>query len=319
MEALRAVPVSSFNGGTGGPTSPEPRRMNPDVVEPEDHERASPRGGQELHRRFEHRHARALRSDERVREIEHGILRLSWRASLVLGALMLALSPVVDRVLRLDSLTTAVVMALTAVPMTMLGGQLGILQGERRWYPLAVVYIANGVPRLLIGVALMTWRPQGVVTRSLLRRLLGYLRPHLPLTALALLFLLIGAGLTLVGPRLTQHALDVAIPAGDTGLLATLALVFLAALLLEFAADYAQALITTTIGQRVMLALRLRLFTHLQRLSIPYFDRHPVGRLMTRVTSDVETLNELFSSGLVTVFGDLFALVAIMAMMLATI
>lgn len=155
------------------------------------------------------------------------------------------------------------------------------------------------------------------VDARLLRRLLGFLGPHLPLTALALLFLLIGAVLTLVGPRLTQHALDVAIPAGDTGLLATLALVFLGALLLEFAADYAQALITTTIGQRVMLALRLRLFTHLQRLSIPFFDRHPVGRLMTRVTSDVETLNELFSSGLVTVFGDLFALVAIMAMMLA--
>lgn len=94
-----------------------------------------------------------------VAQIEHGILRLSWRASLVLGALMLALAPLVDRVLRLDSLPTAIVMALTAVPMTMLGGQLGILQGERRWYPLAVVYIANGLPRLLIGVGLMAWRP----------------------------------------------------------------------------------------------------------------------------------------------------------------
>jgi O-antigen/teichoic acid export membrane protein len=94
-----------------------------------------------------------------VAQIEHGILRLSWRASLVLGAVMLALAPVVDRVLRLDSLPTAIILALTAVPMTMLGGQLGILQGERRWYPLAVVYIANGLPRLLIGVALMAWRP----------------------------------------------------------------------------------------------------------------------------------------------------------------
>lgn len=94
-----------------------------------------------------------------VAQIEHGILRLSWRASLVLGAVLLALAPAVDRLLRLDSLPTAVVLALTAVPMTMLGGQLGILQGERRWYPLAVVYVANGLPRLLIGVALMTWRP----------------------------------------------------------------------------------------------------------------------------------------------------------------
>ena len=150
----------------------------------------------------------------------------------------------------------------------------------------------------------------------LLRRLLAFLRPHWALTAGALVLLLVGSVLTLVGPRLTQHALDVAIPARDPGLLATLALLFLAALLLEFVADYAQALITTTIGQRVMVELRLRLFTHLQRLSVPFYDRHPVGRLMTRVTSDVETLNELFSSGLVTVFGDLFALVAIMSMML---
>ncbi|MGE5926933.1 MAG: ABC transporter ATP-binding protein [Gemmatimonadota bacterium] len=150
----------------------------------------------------------------------------------------------------------------------------------------------------------------------LLRRLLQFLRPHWALTALALLLLLVAAVLTLAGPRLTQHALDVAIPARDTGLLTTLALLFLAALALEFIADYAQALLTTTIGQRVMREIRLRLFTHLQRLSIPYYDRHPVGRLMTRVTSDVETLNELFSSGLVTVFGDIFALVAIMGMML---
>jgi ATP-binding cassette subfamily B multidrug efflux pump len=150
----------------------------------------------------------------------------------------------------------------------------------------------------------------------LLRRLLAFLRPHWALTAAALLLLLAGSVLTLAGPRLTQQALDVAIPARDTGLLATLALLFLAALLLEFVADYAQALITTTIGQRVMIEIRLRLFTHLQRLSIPFYDRHPVGRLMTRVTSDVETLNELFSSGLVTVFGDVFALAAIMTMML---
>lgn len=96
---------------------------------------------------------------DHIAQIEHGILRLSWRASLVLGAVMLLLAPLVNRGLRLDSMPTAIVMALTAVPMTMLGGQLGILQGERRWYPLAVVYIANGLPRLLIGVGLMAWRP----------------------------------------------------------------------------------------------------------------------------------------------------------------
>jgi ATP-binding cassette subfamily B multidrug efflux pump len=150
----------------------------------------------------------------------------------------------------------------------------------------------------------------------LLRRLLVYLRPYRGLTALAVLLLLSGAGLALVGPALTQRALDVAIPARDTGLLGTLALVFLAALVLEFLVEYGQTLLTTYLGQRVMYDLRMQIFSHLQRLSISYFDRNPVGRLMTRVTSDVETLNELFSSGVVTVFGDVFTLVAIMTMML---
>jgi ATP-binding cassette subfamily B protein len=150
----------------------------------------------------------------------------------------------------------------------------------------------------------------------LLRRLLLYLRPYRGLTVLAVLLLLGGAGLALVGPVLTQRALDVAIPARDTGLLGTLALLFLAALVLEFLIEYGQTLLTTYLGQRVMYDLRMQIFSHLQQLSISYFDRNPVGRLMTRVTSDVETLNELFSSGVVTVFGDVFTLVAIMVMML---
>ena len=152
---------------------------------------------------------------------------------------------------------------------------------------------------------------------GLLRRLVGYLRPYRGLTAVAVLLLLAGAGLALVGPLLTQRALDTAVPGRDSGLLATLALLLIGSLVLEFLADYTQALLTTHIGQRVMYDLRLRLFAHLQRLGIPFYDRNPVGRLMTRVTSDVETLNELFSSGLVTVFGDLFTVVAIMGMMLA--
>ncbi len=152
----------------------------------------------------------------------------------------------------------------------------------------------------------------------LLRRLLRYLRPHGWLTAAAIVLLLGSASLALVGPELTRRAIDVAIPARDTGLLATLAALFFASLLLEFLTDYGQALLTTIIGQRVMYDLRLAIFAHLQRLSIRYFDTHPVGRLMTRVTSDVETLNELFSSGLVTVFGDLFTLLAIMTLMLLT-
>jgi ATP-binding cassette, subfamily B, multidrug efflux pump len=151
---------------------------------------------------------------------------------------------------------------------------------------------------------------------ALLRRLLGYLRPYGGLTAMAILLLLAGAGLALVGPALTQRALDVAVPHHDIGLLGTLAGVFLLALVIDFGVEYGQTLLTAYLGQKVMFDLRMQIFSHLQRLSISYFDRNPVGRLMTRVTSDVETLNELFSSGVVTVFGDVFTLIAIMAMML---
>jgi ATP-binding cassette, subfamily B, multidrug efflux pump len=151
---------------------------------------------------------------------------------------------------------------------------------------------------------------------ALLRRLLAYLRPYRGLTLLAVLLLLAGAGLALVGPALTQRALDVAVPRRDSGLLGTLAALYLAALIIDFAVEYGQTLLTTFIGQRVMYDLRMQIFEHLQQLSISYFDRNPVGRLMTRVTSDVETLNELFSSGVVTVFGDVFTLIAIMTMML---
>jgi len=151
---------------------------------------------------------------------------------------------------------------------------------------------------------------------GLLRRLLRYLRPYAWLTATALLLLLIQSGLALVGPRLTEHALDVAIPHGDAGLLGLLARLYLVTLVFEFVVEYGGVLLTAYVGQRVMYDLRMQLFRHLQRLSISYFDRHPVGRLMTRVTSDVETLNELFSSGMVTIFGDAFTLVAIMGMML---
>jgi ATP-binding cassette, subfamily B, multidrug efflux pump len=152
---------------------------------------------------------------------------------------------------------------------------------------------------------------------ALLRRLLGYLRPYGWLTAGAVFMLMTQSLLALVGPRLTEHALDVAVPKHDLGLLGLLAGLYLATLAGDFVVEYGGTLLTAYIGQRVMYDLRMQLFRHLQRLSIGYFDRHPVGRLMTRVTSDVETLNELFSSGVVTIFGDAFTLVAIMMMMLA--
>ncbi len=151
----------------------------------------------------------------------------------------------------------------------------------------------------------------------LLVRLLRYLKPYVRMTAGAVAMLLALAGLELSGPYLTQVAIDRAIPAKDLHLVAILGLLMAAALLAQFALEYGQTVLTSYIGQRVMVDLRLEIFRKLQRLSIAFFDRNPVGRLMTRVTSDVETLNDMFTGGVVALFGDVFTLVVIMAWMLA--
>jgi O-antigen/teichoic acid export membrane protein len=104
--------------------------------------------------------ARRISADPgHVAQIEKTVLGVTYRASLLLGAILLVLTPLVNRVLKLDSLATAALVAVAAVPLTMMGGQAGVLQGERRWWPLAVMYVASGVPRLAIGTALILWRP----------------------------------------------------------------------------------------------------------------------------------------------------------------
>jgi ATP-binding cassette subfamily B protein len=151
----------------------------------------------------------------------------------------------------------------------------------------------------------------------LMRRLLAYLRPYRGRVLAAVFMLLGAAAVELAGPLLTRMVIDRAIPQRDGGLLLVLTSAYLLLLLLAFLFEYGQLLLTTWLGQHVMYDLRRQIFAHLQRLPLPYFDRNPVGRLMTRVTSDVEVLNELFSSGVVAVFGDLFALVFIVAALFA--
>jgi ATP-binding cassette subfamily B protein len=147
--------------------------------------------------------------------------------------------------------------------------------------------------------------------RRLMRRLLAYLRPYRLGVAAAIVLLFGGAAMELVGPLLTKVALDRAIPARDMGLLGRVVAGYVGSIVAAFAFEYLQTLLTTWLGQRVMFDLRMELFAHLQRLSLRFFDRNPVGRLMTRVTNDVEALNEMFSSGVVTGFGDLFTVVLI--------
>jgi ATP-binding cassette subfamily B protein len=150
----------------------------------------------------------------------------------------------------------------------------------------------------------------------LMRRLLRYLAPYWWLVGLAVLILAAAAGLEIVGPWLTKVALDDAIPGEDGRLLRFLAIGYLGAMLLSFILTYTQRILTTWLGQRIMYDLRREIFQKFQKLDLRYYDRNPVGRLITRITSDVETLNELFSSGIVTVFGDVFTLVFIVAAML---
>jgi ATP-binding cassette, subfamily B, multidrug efflux pump len=150
----------------------------------------------------------------------------------------------------------------------------------------------------------------------LMRRLLAYLSPYRLQVAGAVAMLIVASALELVGPWLTKVALDRAVPAADVGLLGVLAAVFFGSLLLSALLEYARILLTTWIGQRVMLDLRRQVFGHLQRLELSFFDRNPVGRLMTRVTSDIEVLNEMFTSGVVTIFGDVFTIGAIITAML---
>src|SRR3954465_474606 len=152
--------------------------------------------------------------------------------------------------------------------------------------------------------------------RKLMSRLLVYARPYRSLMYGAFALLCIEGGIQVVGPLLTRRVIDVAVPARDLGVVAMCTAFFFIALVVEFITSYGQTWLTSLLGQRVMRDLRMEIFHHLQRLSVSYFDRNPVGRLITRVTSDVETLNELFTSGVVSGLGDLFTLVAISVAML---
>jgi ABC-type multidrug transport system fused ATPase/permease subunit len=132
----------------------------------------------------------------------------------------------------------------------------------------------------------------------------------------AFALLCVEGGIQVVGPLLTRRVIDVAVPAHDVRIVAICTGLFFLALVTEFITSYLQTWLTSLLGQRVMRDLRMEIFRHLQRLSVSYFDRNPVGRLITRVTADVETLNELFTAGVVSGLGDLFTLVAIAVAML---
>ena len=168
----------------------------------------------------------------------------------------------------------------------------------------------------------------------LMRRLLAYLRPYWVVVSLALAAIVLYGVFQAAPPYFIKLLVDryldpasgakapaifsrILSPDPRTGIVQIALLLFLPTALVTFLLEFAQAFTMQLVGQRVMYDLRKELFAHLQRLHLSFFDRNPVGRLVTRVTTDVDVLNELFASGLVAIFGDIFSLVSIMVVMLS--
>ena len=148
------------------------------------------------------------------------------------------------------------------------------------------------------------------------RRLLSYLKPYVRALVPALLLTLTLNALGVLQPKFTQYAIDWYIIPGNLTGLQWLALIMLGVRLLQFIFSYVQTVLLESIGQRVMYDIRSELYEKLQRQEVAYFDHHPVGRIMTRLTSDVDALNELFTSGVTEVLGDLVMIFAIVGIML---
>ncbi|MEO5895002.1 MAG: ABC transporter ATP-binding protein [Vicinamibacterales bacterium] len=147
---------------------------------------------------------------------------------------------------------------------------------------------------------------------ALMRRLLRYLRPYWRQVLIALVAIVCSSILQLAQPYLMKVAIDDYITAGNLEGLGWIAAVYLAVLIATFLLEYLQTWTLQITGQKIMFDMRMQIYTHLQRLDVQYYDRNPVGRLMTRVTTDVDVLNELFTAGVVSVFGDIFLLIGIM-------
>jgi ATP-binding cassette, subfamily B, multidrug efflux pump len=149
-----------------------------------------------------------------------------------------------------------------------------------------------------------------------MRRLLEYLRPYWRQVLVAFAAIVVGTGAALAQPYLIKVAIDDHIAVERTEGLGGLALLYVIILVSAFSAEYVQTWTLQLTGQRIMFDLRMAIYNHLQRLDLKYFDRNPVGRLMTRVTSDVDVINDLFTSGVVTIFSDIFTLIGIMVILL---
>src|SRR5918911_1497388 len=154
--------------------------------------------------------------------------------------------------------------------------------------------------------------------RGSARRLLRYLKPYRGMIIPALALTLLANALGVVEPKFFQYAIDWHIIPKNLSGLQWLALAFLAVKLVQLLVSYLQTVLLQSVGQHVMYDLRAELYEKLQRQEVAYFDRNPVGRIMTRLTSDVDSLNEVFTSGVIEGLGDVvmvFAIIGFMAWM----
>ena len=164
----------------------------------------------------------------------------------------------------------------------------------------------------------------------LMKRLLGYLRPYWWQVGLTLGAIVLKAAADVLGPYLTKTAIDkyLAHTAGSHGWLdrylssqplvgiGQIAIIYVAMLLFGFLLEFVQTYVMQWTGQKVMFDLRRQIFRHLQHMHVGFFDKNPVGRLVTRVTTDVDALNEMFTAGVVSIFEDVFVLAGIVIIML---
>ncbi len=149
----------------------------------------------------------------------------------------------------------------------------------------------------------------------LVMRILRYLKPSAALVVVATSLLVLFSLASLAGPLITGIGIDRYIASGDHDGLTRICLVWFGLLVLVGALHYAQLVTTNLIGQRAMLRLRGDIYAHLQRLPIAHYDSTPTGRLLTRVTNDVEVLNQMFTQGVVAIIGDVFALLGIVVVL----
>ncbi len=148
-------------------------------------------------------------------------------------------------------------------------------------------------------------------------KLLSYLKPYKALFSFTIFLLLVTAGLQILGPYLVKVAIDNYIAPGQLEGFSYIVLIFALVIILEFIIRYFQQYLTELLGQKIMYDMRMDIFKHIHKMPMSFFDKNPIGRIMTRVTTDVQTLNEMLSSGIVTLFGDIFMILGIMVIMLS--